>query len=161
MDQSLQLRRRAAPQDQLAAVSWLPLGVFAVTRAGSDQPNELVQLAVSKDGILSGTLLDQRTGRARPLQGMVDEATQRVAWCFADSPTDTLVVETSLYNLTDAECTALAHLDAVSTEVWQLVRLQQPEPPAGGQAPVAAPAGAVKPLVPGGKPVIPPQGGLN
>jgi hypothetical protein len=132
-------------QDQLAAIEWLPLGVFAVTRPSSNQANELLQLAVSKDGILSGTLLDQRTGQARPLQGMVEQTTQKAAWCFADSRTDALVVETSLYNLTEPECTALAHLDAVNTEVWQLVRLEQPQPPAGQ---VGAPAPAAQPAVP-------------
>ncbi len=126
-------------QQQLANIEWLPLGVFAVTRSGQAQANELIQLAVSKDGILSGTLLDQQTGRARPLQGMVDQATQKAAWMFADSPTDALVLETSLYNLTEPQCTALAHLDAVNTEVWQLVRLNQPQQPAGGAAPAAAP----------------------
>jgi hypothetical protein len=138
-------------QDQLAGIEWLPLGVFAVTRPGANQANELVQLAVSKDGILSGTLLNQQTGQARPLQGMVDEATQKAAWTFADSPTDALVIETSLYNLTAPECTALAHLDAVNTEVWQLVRLEQPKPPAGA---VGAPA-------PAGQPVLPPQGAVR
>ena len=78
-------------QAQLAGIEWLPLGVFAVTRPGQAQANELVQLAVSKDGILSGTLLNQQTGQARPLQGMVEQATQKAAWTFADSPTDALV----------------------------------------------------------------------
>jgi hypothetical protein len=146
----------ALSQNQLAAIEWLPLGVFAVTRPGQNQATELLQLAVSKDGILSGTLLDQRTGQARPLQGMVEQATQKAAWCFADSPTDALVVETSLYNLTEPECTALAHLDAVNTEVWQLVRLEQPQQPAGAQAPAAAPAGQVG--APAPQPVLPPQG---
>jgi hypothetical protein len=157
----------ALSQDQLAAVEWLPLGVFAVTRPGQNQANELVQLAVSKDGILSGTLLNQQTGQARPLQGMVEQATQKAAWTFADSPTDALVVETSLYNLTEPECTALAHLDAVSTEVWQLVRLNQPQPnqaqpnqpnqPQAMGGP-AAPAGQVNAPAPAAQPLLPPQG---
>jgi hypothetical protein len=144
-------------QDQLAGIEWLPLGVFSVTRQGANQATELMQLAVSKDGILSGTLLNQQTGQARPLQGMVEQATQKAAWTFADSPTDALVVETSLYNLTAPECTALAHLDAVNTEVWQLVRLQQPQPPAGA----AAPAGAVGAPAPAAQPPLPPQGAVN
>jgi hypothetical protein len=86
---------------------------------------------------------------------MVEQATQKAAWCFADSPTDALVVETRLFNLTEPECTALAHLDAVNTEVWQLVRLEQPAgqgaAPAGAQAP--APAGQAP------EPVVPPQPG--
>ena len=94
-------------QQQLGNIEWLPLGVFAVTRPGQTQATELIQLAVSKDGILSGTLLDQQTGRARPLQGMVEQATQKAAWMFADSATDALVLETSLYNLTEPQCTAL------------------------------------------------------
>lgn len=165
-------------QDQLAALEWLPLGVFAVTRPGAQQSNELMQIAVSKDGILSGTLLDQRTGQSRPLQGMVEQATQKAAWTFADSPTDALVIETSLYNLTEPQCSALAHLDAVSTEVWQLTRLQQPQQqvaapaiPGAAQAPAAAapapqvnapaPAPAIPPqapaAAPAGTPVLPPQ----
>jgi hypothetical protein len=99
---------------------------------------------------------------------MVEQATQKAAWTFADSPTDALVVETSLYNLTEPECSALAHLDAVSSEVWQLTRLEQPKQPAvaqppagavqppavqGGQPAGAAPAPALKPV----QPVVPPQ----
>jgi hypothetical protein len=155
----------ALTQDQLAGLEWLPLGVFAVTRPGQAQANELMQLAVSKDGILSGTLLDQRTGQSRPLQGMVEQATQKAAWTFADSPTDALVLETSLYNLTEPQCTALAHLDAVSTEVWQLTRLQQPQQQvaAPGQAPAAAPAPQVNAPAPApaAKPVLPPQGPMQ
>ncbi len=145
----------ALSQDELAGIEWLPLGVFAITRPGQDQANELVQLAVSKDGMLSGTLFNQQTGQARPLAGMVEHATQKAAWAFADSPTDALVVETSLYNLTEPELTALAHLDAVNTEVWQLVRLKQPQPPA------AAPAGAVGAPAPAAQPLLPPQGAVQ
>jgi hypothetical protein len=126
----------ALTREQWAGIDWLPLGVFAVTRPGAATSNELVQLAVSKDGFLSGTLYNQTTGTARPLAGMVDQATQRAAWALADAPQDPLVVETSLYNLSEPECTALAHLGPVSTEVWSLVRLEQPASPA---APPAAP----------------------
>ena len=137
----------ALTPDQLAAIDWLPLGVFSVSRPGAAAANELLQLAVSKDGMLSGTLFDQQTGTARPVQGMVDQATQRAAWCFADAPNDGLVVETSLFNLTEQECTALAHLGPVTTEYWQLVRLEQPAGQAGAPAPAAQP----------GAPPLPPQ----
>jgi hypothetical protein len=167
----------ALTKAQLANIEWLPLGVFAVTRPDGQQSNELIQLAVSKDGILSGTWFDQATGQSRPLQGMVEQATQKAAWTFADSPTDALVVETSLYNLTEPECSALAHLDAVSSEVWQLTRLEQPKQPAVAQPPVgvvqppqanvAPPAGAANAPAPGPadpapalkpvQPVVPPQ----
>jgi hypothetical protein len=52
-----------------------------------------------------------------------------------------LVVETSLYNLTEPECTALAHLGPVTTEVWRLVRLEQPAEPGlpAGQPALPAP----------------------
>ena len=83
---------------------------------------------------------------------------------------EALVVETSLYNLTEPDCSALAHLDAVNTEVWQLTRLQQPQQPAVAQPPAAqapaagavnapapaAPAPAVVP--PQNPPLVPPQG---
>jgi hypothetical protein len=72
---------------------------------------------------------------------MVDQATQRAAWALADAPGDALVVETSLYNLTEPECTALAHLGPVTTEVWRLVRLEQPAEPGlpAGQPALPAP----------------------
>lgn len=160
---------RSAPaltKDQLAGIEWLPLGVFAVTRPGSQNANEMIQLAVSKDGILSGTWFDQATGQSRPLTGMVEQATQKAAWSFADLPTDALVVETSLYNLTEPDCSALAHLDAVNTEVWQLTRLQQPPQPAIAQPPAAqapavnvAPAAQAPAAVPlQNPPLVPPQG---
>ena len=69
---------------------------------------------------------------------MVDQATQRAAWAYGDAPEDGLVLETSLYNLTEPGCTALAHPDPLTTEVWQLVRLDQPTEP----APPAAQQGA-------------------
>lgn len=131
-------------QDQLAGMEWLPLGVFAVTRPGEVASNELVQLAVSKDGVLSGTWFDQESGTARPLQGMVEQETQRAAWCFADAPNEGLVVETSVYNLTEQECTALAHLGPVTTEYWQLVRLEQPAQPAAPAPPNGQPLPAPK-----------------
>jgi hypothetical protein len=35
-------------------------------------------------------------------------------------------METSIYNLTKPECSALVHFSAEKMEVWQLVRLEQP-----------------------------------
>jgi hypothetical protein len=110
--------------DQAAAIEWQPLGVFSITRPNGAS-NELVQLAVSRDGILSGTSFNQDTGQSRPIQGRVEEATQRAAWCYADVR-DSTVMETSLYNLTEPQCTALAHFGPVKYELWQLVRLDQP-----------------------------------
>ena len=113
--------------DEIANIQWMPLGVFAISRPGSPVSTETVQLAVSKEGILSGTMYNQQDGSARPVQGMVEQATQRAAWCYADGSNDPLVVETSLYNYTTPQFTAMAHYDPRNQQVWQMVRLNQPE----------------------------------
>ena len=48
--------------EQAVQIEWLPLGVFAISRDGVVDNNLLVQLAVTKDGVIGGTVLNQATG---------------------------------------------------------------------------------------------------
>ena len=73
-----------APQsdEQAAAAEWLPLGTFAVSTHEKDvEPSQVVQLAVSKEGIVSGTLYNIDTDQAQAIQGQVDGRLS--AWPFA------------------------------------------------------------------------------
>jgi hypothetical protein len=118
----------APPADEATAeaAEWLPLGTFAVV--GDEQetdPSRTVQLAVSKEGIISGTLYNTQTDDAQSVQGQVDKETQRVAMRLANS--DTIVIETGIYNLTQDQAPILVHFGTDKVETWLLVRLENPQ----------------------------------
>jgi len=108
-------------------VEWMPLGVFAIAEQSATDTGMMVQLAVSKEGIIAGTFYNDITGEDRPLQGMVDQKTQRAAWQFADGKNEDIVMETGIYNLTKDEATALVHFGEQETQTWLMVRLPEPE----------------------------------
>ena len=111
---------------EAAAVDWLPLGVFAVSRDGVVDNNLLVQLAVTKEGVLGGTLFNQLTGVTFPIQGMVDKQSQRAVWSFTDDTNAQVVMESSIFNLTQPEATGLVHYGPDNIQVIELVRLEDP-----------------------------------
>jgi hypothetical protein len=113
--------------EEAAELEWLPLGVFAVTPDGQAEANVLVQLAVTKDGVIGGTAFDQVSGAASAIQGMVDKETQRAVWSYNNDRNQRIVMETSIYNLTQPEATGLVHNGPNDFQVVQLVRLEQPD----------------------------------
>ncbi len=120
----------AAPEiDEADAnnVEWLPLGVFGVMRGGATETDTYMQLAVSKDGMIGGTYSNDATDVARPLEGMVDKDSQRAAWSFADGKDKDVVMETSIYNLTENESTALLHFGPERSEEVKLIRVEAPK----------------------------------
>jgi hypothetical protein len=124
------LAHQVPPPDSEEAkkLEWMPLGVFAVSKENATDGHQLLQLAVSKDGIISGTYFNQDTKATHPIQGRVDRETQVAAWAFADGTSPKLVMETSINNLTQPEASMLVHFGPRNTETWQVVRLQSPEP---------------------------------
>jgi hypothetical protein len=122
--------------EQAIAVEWLPLGVFAIARDGIADYNVLVQLAVTKDGIMGGTVSNQTTGASFPIEGTVDQKTQRAVWTYVDETGARIVMETSVYNLTQPESTGLIHYGPDNIQVVELVRLEEPSAnPAAAAAP--------------------------
>jgi hypothetical protein len=101
--------------EQAAEMEWLPLGVFAVARDGAAQSDVLVQLAVTNDGVIGGTAYDQRTGAAYTIEGMVEKETQRAVWSYNDGRNRRVVMETSIFNLTQAEATGLVRKEKKET----------------------------------------------
>ena len=106
---------------------WLPLGVFAIAGDDGVDTGMLVQLAVSKDGIIAGTFYNDATDEGKPIEGSVDRETQRAAWKFVDGSNNEIVMETGIYNLTQEEATALVHFGPERSETWLMVRLPEPE----------------------------------
>lgn len=115
--------------EQAEAVEWLPLGVFAITKESINASSFFLQLAVSKEGIISGTYYNDSTGATHPVDGMVDEKSQRAVWKFADDTNPDLVMETGIYNLTQDQADVLVHFGPDQTQTWVLVRLGESERP--------------------------------
>jgi hypothetical protein len=116
----------AQPTD---ADKWMPLGVFALVRDETQHPHLIMQLAVNQQGIMRGNYTDEVTDITQPIQGSVDQKTQRAAWTVGDNKTT--VMEAGLSNLAQGEAPALIHKNG-KTDRWLLVRLNQPD--AGGAA---------------------------
>ena len=106
---------------------WMPLGVFAVTQdreATGDTPTLYMQLAVSEDGIISGTFKNMANGDVQTLEGMVDKKSQRVAWSVQGKSSP--IVETGLSNWTQDTTPVLVHFADGQTQQWLFVRLPDP-----------------------------------
>ncbi|MFZ5832819.1 MAG: hypothetical protein ACOY3P_22260 [Planctomycetota bacterium] len=104
----------------------MPLGTFAVAADEKDvDPTRVIQLAVNKQGVVSGTLFNTETDEARTVQGQVDKETQRVTLRIGES--ENIIVETGLYNLTQNESPVLVHFGPDKVETYVLVRLENPE----------------------------------
>jgi hypothetical protein len=112
--------------EQAVAVQWMPLGVFAVTQDGVVDVNLLVQLAVTPEGVIGGTVLNQQTGVSYEAKGTVDKATQRAVWSYVDQTGNRVVMESSVFNLTQPQSTGLIHNSPNDIRVIELVRLEEP-----------------------------------
>ncbi len=97
-------------------MEWMPLGVFALTAEGVNASSMYLQLAVSKEGVIAGTFYNESTGATHPVEGMVDEKTQRAVWKAADGTNANIVMETGLYNLTQDQAEVLVHFGPEKTQ---------------------------------------------
>ncbi len=136
-----------ATEQEAEAAEWMPLGTFAVSTNQKDtDPTRILQLAVDRQGIISGTMVNTVTEDTQPVQGQVDKETQRVAFRIGDN--QDVVAETGLYNLTQNEVPLLVHYGPDRRENYLLVRLDAPPEEEGkGQADAASSGSAT---VPGG-----------
>ncbi len=118
----------SAPEADPATQEWMPLGVFAVTQDGQATgatPTLFMQLAVSKEGIVAGTMTNKSTGETQTLEGMADKKSQRVAWTVQGQSRP--IIETGVGNLTRDTTPALVHFADGTTQQWLLVRLEEPK----------------------------------
>jgi hypothetical protein len=70
--------------------------------------------AISKQGVISGTLKNTITGSTQPLEGMADKTSQRVAWSVTGQQRP--IMETGLSNLTQDASPALIHFSDGQTQ---------------------------------------------
>ena len=109
------------PEDE----EWQSLGVWAMVQGTEIQANKILQLAVSKTGVIRGNYYDALTESTLPVQGSVDQESQRAAWIVGEN--EEVVYETGIYNLTQEETEMLIHFGQDNTQQWSLVRLEAPE----------------------------------
>lgn len=102
---------------------WLPLGVFAL--AGPDQSSAtmVVQLQVSKEGILSGSYVDLISQQGTAVRGAIDKNSQHAAWTIGDNKD--VVFETALANLTTDTAPVVVRFGEKSAQQWTLVRMEE------------------------------------
>jgi hypothetical protein len=116
------------PDVQPAESDWMPLGVYAMTPDGQPtgaEPTMYLQLAVSKQGMISGTYQNTATNTTDAVEGMVDKQSQRAAWTAAGKTRP--LMETGIVNLTQNSAPALVHFADGTTQQWLLVRLDKPQ----------------------------------
>jgi hypothetical protein len=116
---------RVTPPPEPKKIEWMPLGTFALADTKDARNADLVlQLAISKEGLISGICFNRTNDKVVAVEGRVDPATQRVAIRFPED--DDFVLETGIYNLTQDQAPALMHVGTQRTQHWFLVRLEQP-----------------------------------
>ena len=118
----------SAPETAPNKMEWMPLGVFALTQDGEaagEAPTLFLQLALSKQGVISGTFSNKTSGDLQTIEGMVDKESQRAAWGVEGKQRP--IVETGIANLTKDSSPALIHFDGGETQQWLLVRLEEPK----------------------------------
>jgi hypothetical protein len=104
---------------------WMSLGVWAMVQGDQTESNNIIQLAVNKEGIIRGNHYNSLNDTTEPIQGSVNKETQRAAWTVGE--TSKVISETGLSNLTNEETEMLIHYGADRTNQWTLVRLEEPE----------------------------------
>ena len=123
---------KVSPED------WIPLGTFAIATSDKDEnPIRVIQLAATKDGLISGSMYNSETDKTYTVQGRIDKDTQRVAFTIGDN--QDLVLETGLYNLTQEEAPVLVHFGPDKTANYVFVRLPQPDAGQPQAQPTAVP----------------------
>jgi hypothetical protein len=125
--QASTLAEKAPEVTKQEGEDWMPLGVFALSKSNVADSNMVLQLAINKEGVISGTYYNTNTDAGRPIKGMLDKKSQRAAWTFADGKNTDIVMETGIYNLTQDQTEALVHFGNEKTQQWLMVRLKQPE----------------------------------
>jgi hypothetical protein len=104
------------PQDD----KLLPLGIFSLAPKDQTEASAMLQLSLSKEGVLRGSYYDILSNQSHPVRGAVDRKTQRAAFTFGQN--GKAVFETSLANLTQDVGPLSVHYADGKTSDWTLAR---------------------------------------
>lgn len=127
-DNSVNIVQPQQPQQQVATdnsdQNWLPLGLFYVAseQNTSSPPVMFFQLALGKDGSISGSYYNQGTDQVYPVEGVTDSSTQKAVWKMSTG-TNPPIFETGLYNLTLPNTSVQVHFGDM-VQNWIMVRMQ-------------------------------------
>lgn len=104
--------------------NWYPLGVFAVNQTGFQNPAShlYIQLAINKEGDISGTFYNAITDQTFPVDGIVDGDTQQAIIRLYDSP-HSPIATTGLFNLTQDFAEVQIQFPAGPVQNWTFIRL--------------------------------------
>jgi hypothetical protein len=108
-------------------IDYLGMGMYALTSSRDSIDSDLlIQLAITKEGLIGGTLYNRSTDSTVAVTGQVEPLTQRVA--IQLSAKKDLVMDTGFHNLTLSHSCVYIHFgDAATgtwtTQTWFLVRL--------------------------------------
>lgn len=125
VQQPIETATTTTPQQQTSG-DWMPLGVFSLTTKTetATAPNLYLQLALNKNGEISGTYYNVKMDKMYEVEGDVDKDTQRVALKgvgLDNSP----ILETGIYNLTQSEAPVRVHFNYGKTQDMLLVRVDE------------------------------------
>lgn len=106
------------------AANWLPLGVFILgpTLSKAKLSNKFLQLALNKDGTISGVYYNADTDQGYPISGEVDRNSQRVL--FSASKSNSPIVSTGLYNLTQDQTPVTLYFTNGTKQTWTMLRIE-------------------------------------
>lgn len=104
---------------------WLSLGVFALSNSQNSetQPTMYFQMAVNKEGTISGSYYNQPTDQVYPIEGLVDKSSQKAVWKMSqgdNSPT----FQTGVYNLTLHETPVSVNFGD-QAQNWEMIRVNK------------------------------------
>ncbi len=105
---------------------FLPLGVYALAPAGHSDATAVVQLSVTKDGILRGSYCDLISDQGQTIFGAIDKQSRRAAWTVGTG--GKAVFETTLDSLTRADGQVALEFPGGDVKQYTLARFENGNP---------------------------------
>ena len=102
---------------------WMQIGVFGLSPQGVPQATRMVQLAISREGVLRGVHHDLISEQTESLHGKVDKQTLRAAWSVGEK--SQVVFEAPLGDLTRPTTPVTLHFPNGQYASWQLTQSAQ------------------------------------
>lgn len=114
----------AQANQQAIQGDWLSLGVFAIGQNTTEASYSsiVIQLALNKEGEISGTYYNSATNQTYQIEGTVDKTTQEAQWKLSDDPFAP-TMSTGVYNLTQEVTNVQVQFPEGTLQNWVLVRL--------------------------------------
>ncbi len=100
---------------------WMPIGVFALKPAGQTEATRVIQLAVSREGIVRGSHYDLISDHVQDVRGAVNKQDLRITWTIGE--TGSVLFEMPLDEFSREPGRVTLHFPGGQQAVWQTVRV--------------------------------------